>query len=263
MTDEVVTTQATETVEGSPVSDSVNIEATDTAPILSVQDYANHRVPVKLDGEELEVPLSEAIAGYQRQADYTRKTQELAQQRQEMEFAAALSTALERDPEATIDLLSKHYGVSRAAAAQMVEDEVDFSELDPTEVRYRELDRRLASFEEQQSQQQVAAEVERLKSKYQDFDVKEVITAALKSGSNDLEGVYKQIAFDKMVHKANVEREAAEKQRQAEEAVVAAKRQAAVVDGGSSATASTTNESFEPIRSVHEAWAAAKRQLNS
>lgn len=262
MTDEVVTTPATETNQGSPVSDSVNIEATDT-PILSVDEYANYKVPVKLDGEELQVPLSEAIAGYQRQADYTRKTQELAQQRQEFEFANAISAALERDPEATIDLLSKHYGVSRAKAAQMVEDGEDFADLDPVEARYRELDQRLASFEEQQSQQQVAAEVERLKSKYQDFDVKEVVTAALKVGSNDLEGVYKQIAFDKMMHKAQVEAAAAERQAQTEQAVIEAKRQAAVVDGGSSATASTTNESFEPIRSVSEAWAAAKRQLNS
>jgi hypothetical protein len=72
---------------------------------LSVEEYSNHRVPVKLDGEELQVPLSEAIAGYQRQADYTRKTQELSQQRDQFQFASALEAALERDPAATIDML--------------------------------------------------------------------------------------------------------------------------------------------------------------
>lgn len=41
-------------------------------------------VSVKIDGEEQEVKLSELRNGYQRQADYTRKTQELAQQRQEV-----------------------------------------------------------------------------------------------------------------------------------------------------------------------------------
>ena len=39
---------------------------------------------VRVDGEELEVPLPELIAGYSRQADYTKKTQALASQRQEL-----------------------------------------------------------------------------------------------------------------------------------------------------------------------------------
>ena len=152
MTDEVVNTQPVETA-GSPVSESVS-EAPDT-PVLPVEEYSNHRVPVKLDGEELQVPLSEAIAGYQRQADYTRKTQELAQQREQFQFASALQTALETDPAATIDLLSKHYGISRQAAADMVADGEDFEMLDPVEQRYRELDKRIATFEDYQTQQQV------------------------------------------------------------------------------------------------------------
>ena len=39
---------------------------------------------VKVDGEELEVSLDELVKGYSRQSDYTRKTQELAGQRDEM-----------------------------------------------------------------------------------------------------------------------------------------------------------------------------------
>ena len=39
---------------------------------------------VKVDGEELEVSLDELVKGYSRQSDYTRKTQELASQREEM-----------------------------------------------------------------------------------------------------------------------------------------------------------------------------------
>lgn len=40
---------------------------------------------VVVDGETLEVPLSELIAGYSRHADYTRKTQELAKHREELQ----------------------------------------------------------------------------------------------------------------------------------------------------------------------------------
>lgn len=260
MTDEVteVVPQSVEP-EGSPVSESVEVTET---PILSVEEYSTYRVPVKLDGEELQVPLSEALAGYQRQADYTRKTQELAQQREQFEFASALQTALERDPSATLDLLANHYGISRQAAADMVAED-DFESLDPTEKRYRELDQRLASFEDYQSKQQVEAEVKKLQARYEDFNINEVVTAALRTGSTDLEGTYKQIAFDKLMAKQELERAALQRQQAAETAIVESKRAASVVSGGASATASTTNDSFEPITSIAEAWAAAKRTLNS
>lgn len=42
-------------------------------------------VTAKVDGEEVEVPLSEAVNGYQRQSDYTRGKQELAETREETE----------------------------------------------------------------------------------------------------------------------------------------------------------------------------------
>lgn len=48
-------------------------------------------VTVKVNGEDQEVPLSEALNGYTRQADYTRKTQQLAERRQELEGALEAS----------------------------------------------------------------------------------------------------------------------------------------------------------------------------
>ena len=260
MSDELVTTQSVEP-EGSPVTESVS-ESPNT-PILSVEEYSNYRVPIKLDGEDLEVPLSEALAGYQRQADYTRKTQELAQQKEQFQFATALQSALDNDPAATIELLSKHYGISRQAVSEMIADGEDFDSLDPTEQKYRELDKRLASFEDYQSKQEIEREVQRLKSKYEDFNINEVVTTALRVNSTDLEGTYKQIAFDKMMAKAELERQAREVQQQKENSLLESKRQASVVSGGSSATASTTSESFEPITSVAEAWAAAKRSMGA
>ena len=260
MSDELVTTPSVEP-EGSPVTESVS--ESPSTPVLSVEEYSNHRVPIKLDGEDLEVPLSEALAGYQRQADYTRKTQELAQQKEQFQFATALQSALDNDPAATIDLLSKHYGISRQAVGEMIADGEDFDSLDPTEQKYRELDKRLASFEDYQSKQEIEREVQRLKSKYEDFNINEVVTTALRLNSTDLEGTYKQIAFDKMMAKAELERQAREVQQQKENSLLESKRQASVVSGGSSATASTTSETFEPITSVAEAWAAAKRSMGA
>ena len=57
------------------------VEDADEDPSLS-ETYQ-----VKVDGEIVEVSLKEALAGYQRQADYTRKAQALAAEKQEFEEA--------------------------------------------------------------------------------------------------------------------------------------------------------------------------------
>lgn len=49
-------------------------------------------VKIKVNGEEIEVPLSELKNGYQRQADYTRKTMEVAEQRKQAEAEAQKAT---------------------------------------------------------------------------------------------------------------------------------------------------------------------------
>ena len=56
-------------------------EVSSEAPTEPGESYA-----VKVDGEEQQVSLSELQNGYQRQADYTRKTQEIAEERQRLEF---------------------------------------------------------------------------------------------------------------------------------------------------------------------------------
>lgn len=255
-----------------PVSDvepvgstsSSEVSQSEDSPSLDITEYSNHRVPVKFDGEEQHIPLSEAIAGYQRQADYTRKTQELAQQRESLMFASNLQTALDRDPAGTLELLSRHYGISTAQAQQMMESSsFEEEDLDPNERRIRELDQRIATFEEYQSQQQIEKEINRLQTLYPDFDTNEVVQVALRTNTTDLEAIYKQLGFDKYMKQKEIESQAAEIQKQKENSVIESKREAAVVSGGSSATASTTTNSFEPITNISDAWVAAKKQLNA
>lgn len=64
-------------------------EGNDEEPETSSLDPST-RVRVVIDGQEQEVTLEEALKGYSRTADYTRKTQELSTQRkaQETEFQA-------------------------------------------------------------------------------------------------------------------------------------------------------------------------------
>ncbi len=264
MSDELAAVSGMEPSTGSPeVSSEAPSQGIDT-PVLSVDEYQNHRVPIKIDGQESYVPLSEAISGYQRQADYTRKTQELAEQREQMQFATTLQTALERDPAATIDLLARHYGISRQAAAEMVSGyDDDFEEVDPVEQRYKALDERIAAFEEQQAMAQVEKEISRLQSKYQDFDSTEVVNAALRVGTTDLESVYKQIAFDKIMARQEAERAGREQLAAREQQVIESKREASVISGGSNPTGAGMVQEAEPIRSIRDAWAAAKQELNA
>jgi hypothetical protein len=198
------------------------------------------------------------VAGYQRQADYTRKTQELAQQRAEVQWAAAIKGALDNDPQGTIELLANQFGVK--VGPSQSNDELGFESLwdeEPTDPKYRDIEQRLRAFEEERAQQQLERTIESLSHKYgDDFDAREVVAAALASGSTDLEATFKQIKFDKIMADARTAKAAAAKATQRKQA----KREAAVVSGGSSAKASSGDVA---VSSIADAWREAKRALGA
>jgi hypothetical protein len=246
---------------GQAATPEVGEPATSEAPSYEYVDldgFGDKYVKVKIDGEELDVPLSEAVSGYQRQADYTRKTQELASQRENLQRAATIADALERDPMGTLDVLGRYYGANQPFAnQQMPEPEPEFT--DPLERQVWELNQKIASFEQSQAQQELEREVSRLQTTYPDFNPVEVITAALQAGTDNLEAVYKQMAYDKLVREVQTYRQATSVMSDQEKAVEDAKRQAAFVAGGESANGAGT-EPVGRISSVQDAWLAAKRQ---
>jgi hypothetical protein len=63
--------------------DNRDEEGDDTSDVYSV----------KVDGKDIEVSIDELVAGYSRQSDYTRKTQELATERKQLEDAYAQMSA--------------------------------------------------------------------------------------------------------------------------------------------------------------------------
>jgi hypothetical protein len=76
--DEVDETQSDE-------DDAAEEEATDEEQEdEDAEDGEQKLVTVKIDGKAQELPLEEVIAGYQRQADYSRKTQALAEERKQL-----------------------------------------------------------------------------------------------------------------------------------------------------------------------------------
>jgi predicted metal-dependent hydrolase len=222
---------------------------------FDVDEFGDKYVRLSVSGEEVEVPLKEAISGYQRQADYTRKTQELADQRKELAFAQAIQQALDNNPVETIALLQQHYGIQQ-------EDEF-FGEdefLDPVEQQYRTLDQRIRAFEEAQALQELEQTVNTLQNRYGEiFDASEVVARALAIGSTDLEAVFKQIAFDKVLAQRGAKNDYEARKSAEEAAILEQKRQATIISGGSSA--SNASAMSESITSLRDAFSEAKRQL--
>lgn len=252
-------------IDGGQVEDvGGNAEVQADAPILNPEEFADHHVVVKVDGEDVRVPLSEAVAGYSRQADYTRKTQELAQQRESLQYASALAQALENDPGKTIELLQTQYGLTKAQAQQVADQatsEADDSDWnDPVAARVKELDQRIAQVEQERAYQKLEADVARLQNTYgEDFNAQEVVSQALATGRTDLEAVYKALAFDRLMSRVEAAERLASDRTAQEQAVLDAKRGAGDVAGGASAAEQGLEEST-PIRSISDAWNAAKRQ---
>ena len=219
-------------------------------------EYADRPVKLNIAGEEIDVPLKEALAGYQRQADYTRKTQELSEQRKQVQFGSALQEALQNDPRNTLELLKQHYGLDEQQTSD--EDEL-FS--DPTEKQFRQLESRIKAFEQQKAVQDLEKTVESLSRKYGDaFDADEIIAKALATGNSNLEAVYKQTAFDRIFEQNVTANQVKAKKADDEKAIVQAKRDATVVSKG--ASAKSADVSSKPVTTLREAFELAKRQLN-
>jgi predicted metal-dependent hydrolase len=244
----------TNPIASGQVGEEVEVQAETPEQELELFDYteiADKVIKLQVDGEEVVIPVKEALAGYQRQADYTRKTQELSEQRKQVQYASALAEALQNDPAATLQLLNQQYGLS----AQPQEED---AWIDPAEQQLRQLEQRIAAFEQQKAMDELTRTIDTLQSKYgEDFDADEVVAKALATGVTDLEAVFKQITFDKVYSKASE----ATKKLTEEQARVQAKRSAAVVSGGSATKATVTTQTAQP-KSVFEAFENAKRTLN-
>jgi hypothetical protein len=224
----------------------------DEYDFLSLDENADRYVTVKVDGEEVVVPLSEALAGYQRQADYTRKTQEISEQKKSIQTAAALQEALANNPMETLQLLQEHYGITQSVQS----DEEDIWQ-DPLVKELNEIKAWKRDLEYKQTLSEVEKEIQSLEGKYgEDFNREEVIAKALATGSTDLEATFKMIHFDRIFQekKKATQQVAATKQRTNE------KRKAQVVSGSSSSSGTTTAPTSSP-KSVIEAFRDAQKTL--
>ena len=92
---EEVEEEAPEEEEGQAEEETEEeVEEEEETEIVAEEDL---KYTIKVDGEELEVGIEELKNGYQRQADYTRKSQALAEQRKETEQIQSERQKLEQE----------------------------------------------------------------------------------------------------------------------------------------------------------------------
>ena len=121
---------------------------------------------IEIDGEE--VSIEELKNGYLRQSDYTRKTQEVARTKKEVEEAVQLYETLKQNPH-LVQQLQQSTPVPR--------------NLDPTQAQIVELENKIYDM-------MLEREIETLQNKYDDFEVREVLELARDKNLSNLEDAY-------------------------------------------------------------------------
>ena len=242
--------------EDMDLTESAGADTLEASTEFTTEPSDEEMYTIKVDGSEEEVSLSELQNGYQRQADYTRKTQELAAERERLQQAETIAQALESDPEGTLRALGSAFGVSgnmpdapRESADSGMWEEPD----DPMAQRLARIESQLEHQQSLTRQQALDKEVTGLKDRYGDFDENALFSHALKERIPNLEAAYAHMNFGEVAGAAA--------KLQADKDVTEAKRDASVVAGGKTTAsgAVAAKGSDKPPSSIREAFSLAKQ----
>lgn len=208
---------------------------------------------VKIDGQEVSVTLDELMKGYQRQSDYTRKTQALAAERSQMQDLMQLANALNTDPAGTIQVLQEAYGLTKAQATQMYNESQD-EDLDPEEARWKQVESFIAQQQERERQALIDSEIRQLKQTYGDFDEMELVRHAVENRIPNLRAAFADLRFSQL-EQAKAEKLRAEAER------IAGKRDAQVIEGGANTQRGVVAPGTGGKQGLRAAFEASKREL--
>lgn len=255
------------------------VEEIDTTPteqpnVLNLEEFTDYVVDV---GGEF-VPVTELKGGGLRQADYTRKTQEVAELRKEAERALTLERAMQVNPKGTLQWLAEQHGLTvaeaaAAVAAQQQTNEDDWWNDDTSSQPSNDLAARLERIErleqEREAQRQFDTMFRGLKAKYgDDFNEQEVARAAAERGIYDpqlMELVYRDLAYEKLTTARSQaqtisQQQAEENERKRQQAAQSA---AAATGAGPSSVGVSTAPVPKRNLTVREAAELAWEQLTS
>ena len=224
----------------------------DPGKVLDLEAYGDYLVPVKVNGEEKFVPLSEARSGVMMQLDYTRKTQELSTQAAELAEARAIAEALQRDPAGTLKVLQEYY-------AEDDSEQVDLEAMDPQERTIHELQQWKAQQEATAAEQALDAELDAIEARH-GIPKDVVLQYAVENNIPNLNWA----VGDMQLNQADVVAQHRAEHEAAKQARLQAKAGAPAVEGG--ADRSSNGSTVPPgttdnVRNMDDAFALARRQL--
>lgn len=210
-------------------------------------------ITIEVNGIEVDLTEDELKQGYMRQADYTRKTQTLAEQRKEAEQALNILNALRAKPQETLSMLAQELGVEDIAPS--------YEDDDPIAKRLQDFEAEVATLREREVQREIQREIDTLQSKYgvTNDQITDIMQHATKRGI-DLQAAYRDLFFDDAFEALRKARE--RKAVETEILEVKTGPAAAVHLGtGASTTAGSGTPKVERPRSFREAYALAKQGL--
>jgi hypothetical protein len=246
------------------------VEAVEPPPrqYVEVDDPDNRFVRVKVNGEDVEVPFSEAVQGYSRTADYTQKTQEAAQLRQQAEYGLRLQQALETNPEMAMRILQAQYGNIGGQEPQAPQAPVKPEFDDPLEEQNWELRQQYqqlqARIEQAETDRAVERAVSNLQSTYRldNDDVAAVLQTAynMNLGVEAFPQIWKSIAYDRLEARVRAQQAAQQQQEQTTQqrqsaAAAATRTIAPTTSGGNGLTQveDVSNQHMTPREAVERA----------
>lgn len=222
--------------------DGQDEEAGDDEPDAGEDDQG---IELTLNGEAVTLTRKEIEAGVLRQADYTRKTQQLAAERRSLGQANDILQALDNNPAETLAIMAQHYKVPWGGDPYAEPPEPPSQE----QIALRDMQAWREQQELQQRAWQVDNEVRRLHEQYGEFDDDELFTFAVSSSVPDLETALRAMVYDRSP-RANGKR--------------TEKRKVAGVAGGQGRSTAVAPRTLpEKITRFSDAYDAAKRELEN
>lgn len=166
----------------------------------------------------------EAAKGYMRNRDYTQKTQDLANQRRIAQRGVDLLTALDQDPQATVELIANTYKVRQPVAApaapaatnewgEPVEAPADTPEVAVLKAEIQQLRGTVGNVAQQQQRSALMNELADVQSRYGDFDQEVILRHMQANDIPTVEMAYRDLNWVELQESAATQRAIEEEQQ--------------------------------------------------
>lgn len=257
-------------------AESEELEVEPEVEYLDIDDtLATKYVKVKVDGEELSVPLNEALQGYSRESAATKRFQEAAEIRRQADEALRLQRALAADPGFTVQFLARQAGMSvedflgLTPAQQQAATQAEEEYLDPLERQLmEERQHRLAleqRFEAREADERLYNAINGLKQQFgaTDDQARVVVGQAMEMGLG-IEAfpmIYQSLAYQATQHATAQQTAAQEAERQRRQQ--AGRNAASVVGTGTGVPSTSQTPPAATYNSIREAAAAAIEEVEA